>query len=141
MTPWAVAWLALCLALAVHVADEALTDFLSVYNPAVLAIRRRLPFVPLPTFSFRLWLTGLVLGTFLLLGLTPFAARAAAWMAPVSYAFAALMIGNGLLHLAGSLISRRWLPGAISSPVLVAAAVCLLVYTPAGACWIGRTVG
>jgi hypothetical protein len=28
------AWIALCLALAVHVIDETLTDFLSVYNPA-----------------------------------------------------------------------------------------------------------
>ena len=41
------AWVALTLALAVHVADEALTDFLSVYNPTVEAIRARYPWVPL----------------------------------------------------------------------------------------------
>jgi hypothetical protein len=28
------AWLVLCAALAIHVADEALTGFLSAYNPA-----------------------------------------------------------------------------------------------------------
>jgi hypothetical protein len=53
-----IAWLALCIAFAIHVADEALTDFLSVYNPAVRAIRARFPFLPLPTFTFRVWLTG-----------------------------------------------------------------------------------
>ena len=33
------AWPSLCLALAIHVVDEALTGFLSVYNPAVQSIR------------------------------------------------------------------------------------------------------
>lgn len=37
------AWLALAGALAVHVADEALTGFLAVYNPAVLALREFAP--------------------------------------------------------------------------------------------------
>jgi len=61
------AWVALCVALAIHVADEALTDFLSVYNPAVRAIRARFPFLPLPTFTFRIWLGGLIVVTVLLL--------------------------------------------------------------------------
>ncbi len=56
----AAAWVALCLALAVHVADEALTDFLSVYNPAVISIRERLPWLPLPTFTFDVWRGGLI---------------------------------------------------------------------------------
>lgn len=64
-------WIALCLALALHVTDEALTDFLSVYNPTVVAIRQRLPLVPLPTFSFKLWLAGLVTSVILLLALSP----------------------------------------------------------------------
>src|SRR5439155_13684259 len=46
-TRFGVAWVVLCVALSVHVADEALTDFLSVYNPAVRAIRSRFPFLPL----------------------------------------------------------------------------------------------
>ena len=33
------AWILLCLALALHVFDEATTGFLGVYNPTVLAIR------------------------------------------------------------------------------------------------------
>jgi len=43
----------LCVAFGLHVVDEALTDFLSVYNPIVRAVRARLPFLPLPTFTFR----------------------------------------------------------------------------------------
>jgi hypothetical protein len=75
-----IAWVTLCLALAVHVTDEALTDFLSVYNPAVQAIRQKLPFLPLPTFTFELWLTGLILAIILLLLLSSFAFSGARWL-------------------------------------------------------------
>jgi hypothetical protein len=53
-----------------------LTDFLSFYNPIVRAMRAKLPWLPLPTFSFPVWLTGLIMGTILVLSLTPFAWRA-----------------------------------------------------------------
>jgi hypothetical protein len=36
------AWLFLCVAFCAHVADEALTGFLDVYNPTVLAVRAQL---------------------------------------------------------------------------------------------------
>jgi len=39
-----VAWVLLCIATAVQVTDEALTGFLSVYNPAVVALRVKLGF-------------------------------------------------------------------------------------------------
>jgi hypothetical protein len=120
------AWIAACVAFAVHVADEALTDFLSVYNPAVRAIRARLPFLPLPTFTFRVWLSGLVLAVVVLASLTPFAFRGAAWMRPIAYAFGIVMAGNGLLHLAGSAYTRKVIPGTYSAPLLLAAAVYLL---------------
>lgn len=42
------AWVALSRSLAVHVIDGALTNFLSVYNPTVLAIRSRFPFFRCP---------------------------------------------------------------------------------------------
>ena len=41
-----IAWIALCLAFALHVIDEASTGFLSVYNPTVLALRAKLGFWP-----------------------------------------------------------------------------------------------
>ena len=128
------AWLLLCSALAVHVLDEALTDFLSVYNPIVRAIRRRAPFLPLPTFSFRTWIGGLILGTTLMLCLTPFAWHGNGWMTPLSYLFAVLMLANGLMHIAGSLYMKRMMPGVYSAPLLVACSIYLLACAPALTC-------
>src|SRR4029077_18804425 len=45
--PLGVAWIVFCGALALHVTDEALTGFLSVYNPTVLALRQQLGFWPM----------------------------------------------------------------------------------------------
>jgi hypothetical protein len=120
------AWLAFALALAVHVADEAAHDFLSVYNPAVRAIRARLPFLPLPTFSFPVWIGGLCAGIVLLLLLSPLAFAADQRVRMIACALAAIVgIGNGLLHIAASLFKRRWMPGVMSAPLLIAAAVWL----------------
>jgi len=119
------AWLALCAALALHVADEALTDFLSFYNPMVERIRERVPFFPMPTFTFEVWLTGLIVGILLLTALTPFAFRGARWMRPLAYVFAAIMFLNGCGHIFGSVYFARLLPGVYSSPFLLAASVYL----------------
>jgi hypothetical protein len=78
------AWVALCLALAIHVVDEAFTGFLSVYNPAVKALRQRSRFLPLPTFTFKVWLGGLIAAVVLLFALSPFAFGVATWLAPFS---------------------------------------------------------
>ena len=130
MTHLGWAWLALCVALAIHVADEALTDFLSVYNPAVRAIRARLPFLPLPTFTFPVWLAGLVAVTAFLTSLTPAAFRAAPGMRPTADVFGVVMAGNGLLHLGASLYKRRVMPGTYSAPLILAAAIYLLASVP-----------
>src|SRR5437870_2004120 len=79
------AWVLLCLALAVHVTDEASTGFLAVYNPTVVALRARLGFWPMPTFEFREWLTGLVFAVLVLLALSPFAFRGSRWIRPLFY--------------------------------------------------------
>ena len=70
---WGVSWVALTAGFALHVADEAANDFLAVYNPAVRAIRARLPLLPLPTFTFSVWLTGLILAVAILAALSPLA--------------------------------------------------------------------
>ncbi len=120
------AWLALSLSLGLHVADEASHDFLSVYNPTVLAIRRRLPWLPLPTFTFRVWLTGLILAVLLLLCLYPLALRRTRWVVLAAYPLGVLMTFNALQHLAGSWYLGRAMPGVYSSPVLLAASLWLL---------------
>ena len=121
------AWVTLCVALAIHVADEALSDFLSIYNPAVRAIRARFPFLPLPTFTFPVWLGGLIAADLLLLALTPAAFRGAPGMRPAAVAFGIVMAGNGLLHLLGSVYMRRVMPGTWSAPIILAAAIYLLM--------------
>ncbi len=122
---WGRAWVFLCLALAVHVADEALTDFLEFYNPMVLSIRELLPWLPLPTFRFESWLALLVGVIAALLAITPFAFSGAGWMRPLSIAFAGVMTANGLAHLALSVYLGRAAPGAYSSPLVLLAAACL----------------
>lgn len=124
---WGVAWLALTLALAAHVADEAINDFLSLWNPMVESLRARSVFAPFPTFSFEVWLGGLALAVVLLLGLSRWAFRGAAWMVPLSYAFGVIMIGNGLLHVAASFYLARPAPGVYSAPLLAAAGIWLLI--------------
>lgn len=113
-------------AFALHVADEALTDFLGVYNPTVLAIRERYPWVRLPTYTFDVWLTLLILAVSALKALSPLALRGASGLVPVAYIFATIMLLNGLLHLAASIYLGRVMPGAYSSPFLLVAAMYLL---------------
>ena len=121
------AWTALAAALALHVADEALTDFLSVYNPAVRAMRARFPWLPLPTFSFQEWIAGLAALIVFLFALSPFAFRGVRWMAVMAIPFSVLMIANGLGHIGSSIYMGRLMPGVYSSPVLIAASVFALV--------------
>jgi hypothetical protein len=125
-----VAWVVLCVALAIHVSDEALTDFLSVYNPAVRAIRAQFPFLPLPTFTFPVWLGGLIAVTVLLFALSPAAFRGEPELRPGAYLFGIIMAGNGLLHLLGSVYMRRVMPGTWSAPLILAAAIYLLLAVP-----------
>ncbi|HEV2493338.1 MAG TPA: hypothetical protein VG204_09755 [Terriglobia bacterium] len=134
-TKLGIAWVALCLAFVLHVVDESSTGFLSVYNPTVLAIRARLPWFPMPVFEYKEWLAGLIVANVVLLGLSPFVFQGKRWMRPLAYFFAALMLANGLGHTLGTVAGRtvasvrfpRPMPGFYSSPVILAAAIYLLV--------------
>ncbi len=121
------AWVALTLALALHVADEALTDFLSFYNPMVTSLRERWSWFPMPTFTFDVWLTGLIIAVIALLTLSLLVFRGSRAMVYLSYPYGLLMLLNGLGHSMGSIYFGRLLPGVYSSPLLLAASVWLLV--------------
>ncbi|MBI2214708.1 MAG: HXXEE domain-containing protein [Acidobacteria bacterium] len=124
---WRVAWVGLAIALALHVTDEALTGFLPVYNAIVRDVRANYPFVPLPTFTFQVWLTGLVAAVTAMLAVTPFLDSDSRRMRVVSMLLAFVMVGNALGHLGASIYWRRPAPGVYSSPVLLIAAVSLFV--------------
>jgi len=122
-----IAWVAFALALAVHVTDEATHNFLAVYNPSVLAIRARLPFLPIPTFTFGVWISLLIAGIVLLLSLSPLAFRDSDWLRIAAWPLGLIIgIANASLHISSSIYYQRWMPGVYSSPVLLLAATYLL---------------
>ncbi len=129
------AWLFLCLAFAAHVTDEALTGFLSIYNPTVLAVRAQLSWFPMPTFEYRQWLIGLIIANLVLLLLTPFAFRNAQWLRPLAYFYAAVHLLNGTGHTVATIFGRtvasvhfpRPAPGFYSSPLLLAGSIFLFL--------------
>jgi hypothetical protein len=129
------AWVLLCFAFCAHVADEALTGFLGVYNPTVTAMRARLSWFPMPTFEYREWLIGLILANLVLLGLTPFAFRNARGVRPLAYFFAAIMLLNGMGHTLFTVLGRtvasvrfpRPAPGFYSSPFLLITSIYLFM--------------
>jgi hypothetical protein len=128
-------WLALCTAFALHIADEALTGFLDVYNPTVLAMQQRWGWFPMPTFEFREWLVGLIVGCTILACLTPLAFRGVRWLRPLAWVYAAIMLANGLGHTLFTILGRtvasvtfpRPAPGFFSSPLLLAASLWMII--------------
>jgi hypothetical protein len=120
------AWLTLVVILALHVTDEALTDFLSVYNPIVLQLRSAWSWFPMPTFAFGPWLGGLIVLVIVLALLTPGIRAGGGLGTAGSVVFGVLMFMNGVGHLAGSVYFWRWLPGATTAPLLLAGSAWLL---------------
>jgi hypothetical protein len=135
------AWLFLCVAFCAHVADEALTGFLPLYNATVLAMRSEYKWYPMPTFGFREWLIALIVANAVLLLLTPYAFRNAWWLRPLGYVFAVVHLLNGTGHTLATIFGRtvssvsvpRPAPGFYSSPLLLAASIYLLICLKASA--------
>ena len=131
-----IAWIFIWAALGLHVTDEALTGFLHVYNPTVLAMRERLSWWPMPIFTFDVWLAGLIAGIGILVALTPFAFRNAGWLRPIFY-FCAIVLcianacGHTLATILGQTVSTvhftRPAPGFYSSPLLLFAGIYAIV--------------
>lgn len=105
-----------------HVIDEASHDFLAFYNPAVRAMRERIPALPLPTFEYGGWIAVLATVLLALLLLAPWAFRGARWMRPISWVLAILVGTNGLLHFAAALTLKALIPGVLTAPLLLIAA-------------------
>jgi hypothetical protein len=126
---WARAWAALCFAFALHVVDEAANDFLSWYNPNALALRARVPWLPVPVFSFPVWITGLAIAVFGLMALTLLVRRGQGWLVPVAFVYGIIHVANALGHITVSIAGRWFAPGVYSAPALLAAAGWLLYET------------
>jgi hypothetical protein len=120
-------WLAFGYTVALHVLDEAGHDFLAVYIPNALAIRQRLPFLPIPIFTFQSWVGSLLCGLTIWLALTPLAFRGYRWQrwlaVPVSVVAG---IANALGHILSSIYLRRFMPGVFSAPLILFSGIMLL---------------
>lgn len=126
---WAISWACLAGALAIHVADEALTGFLPFYNSIIISLRETYRWLPFPTFTFPVWLGGLIIGVAVLFALTPLVLGGHRWLRGLSYFLAALMIANGIGHISASIWLGEFAPGVYSSPILLAAAIALIITT------------
>lgn len=124
----AFAWLVLSVHIGAHVAEEALTGFLDVWNPVLASLRQRYG-LPLPDVTYGEWLTILIIAVVGLIGVTPLVARGLHGLVPASYALAVLMIANGANHLLSPLYLGRFLPGQFTSPFLILASIWLIVRT------------
>lgn len=128
---WTLGWITLCLVLAAHVVDEALNDFLALYNPVVAGLSERFPWSPFRTFTFEGWLSGLVIVVVVLLALSILVSKGSRWMRPASYVFSAAMLANGVGHTVASFVRGELIAGVYTAPVLIAASIFLLVSVPA----------
>lgn len=89
----------------------------------------------MPTFGSREWLIGLIVGWAILVSLSPLAFHGAAWLRPMAWIYAAIMLLNGLGHTLFTILGRtvstvtfpRPAPGFYSSPFLLAASLWMIV--------------
>lgn len=129
------AWITLCATFALHILDEALTGFLNVYNPTVLALRRTHPWFPVPTFGFQEFLLAMIGISVIVFALSAAFFKQKRWAAPLGYLFAIVNVLNALGHFLGTILGRtvpsvtfsRPAPGFYSSPLLLAASVWVLL--------------
>jgi len=121
------AWVAMVTALALHVVDEALNDFLSFYNPMVQRLREGLGFFPMPTFEFGYWIGGLIGAVVIGYLATLLVAKGVRGIKTVMVVVGALMVLNSVVHLVVSVYFGTLVPGTLSSPLLLVASVFLVV--------------
>ena len=121
------AWIFLVSALAIHVFDEAITDFLPFYNFLVPNLKNRLGFFPMPTFTYEIWLTGLIVAIITGYALIPIVNRGRKLIRIIVLVIGFIMVANSLGHMIGSLYFGKLLPGFWSSPILLAAAIYTIV--------------
>lgn len=122
-----IAWMALVLAFAIHVVEEMATGFLPFYNSLVVSVRESYPAFPMPTFAFPVWLVSLCIALVALLLSSPLVFEGRRFMRPVAYMFGVAMVASAVGHIVGSFYFGTAIPGAYSAPVLLIAAIVLLV--------------
>ncbi len=119
-------WLMMVGAVALHVIDETLTDFLPYYNAQVVTARSRFGFFPAPTFTFSQWIGGLTTAVLVGFAATPFVVRGGRAIRIVCGVLSGLMIANACGHIFGSMYLGYFVPGFWSSPLLAVTSIWML---------------
>ena len=107
-----------------HVADEASTGFLDLYNPAVTAMG-----LPALRFTFPVWITLLALAITGLVILSYWVRRGTWWTVHAGYTSAFLVLANVIAHSSFSIHRHACMSGAYTPSLLVAASLNLGIAT------------
>jgi uncharacterized protein with HXXEE motif len=113
-------WL-LALAQSAHSIEEmraGLYDFMWEATP-----RLGLPRMGMTATTFAVINMGIIA---LLLGLAPFISAHRPWSAVAAWIVSVVEVANGVWHLAGTALFRRYVPGAGTAPLLIAAGIALI---------------
>ena len=128
---WTWAWLTLSLVLALHVAEEVMNGTLAFYRGLSDFVMDYMPFVKLPPFRYEVWLVDLIGASLLLIAMTWLVHRRRGPMRLASYVVATFAAANGMMHILMSMAAQQLLPGVVTSPLILAAALFLLLSIPA----------
>jgi len=119
------AWVALTLALAVHVVESALRDYLSFYNPLAMSLRDMLLWTWMPTFTFAAWIGGWTVILAALFGMAWFAAYGARWVVWAAFAYAEVTFLFAAAKLGFAVYLEKAIPGVYTAPLILAASTWL----------------
>ncbi|MDX1700659.1 MAG: hypothetical protein R3250_08585 [Melioribacteraceae bacterium] len=118
-------WISLTFAFTIHIIDEALNDFLSIYNPIVTNFNESFGFLIFPVFSFSQWLVGLIIANIILYSLSIYAYRNKKWFRYLSFIYSSIMILNAIGHITGSIYLGKSIAGLYSAPLLLVGGIYL----------------
>jgi hypothetical protein len=114
-------WLALTVALTLHVAEGAVRDYLSFYNPLAMSLRDMMLWTWMPTFTFTAWLGGWIAILAVLYGMAWFAAYARGWVIWAAIAYAEVMFLYAAAKIGFALYLEKAIPGIFTAPLVLAA--------------------
>lgn len=127
---WTAAWLVLSLAFALHVADEVLNGTSAFYSNLADFMTNYLPAVRFPAFRPEIWLINLSGAALALIALTWLVYKRRGPMRFASYVFAIFATANAMLHIMVSLAVSQAMPGSLTAPLMLAAALFLFASIP-----------
>lgn len=124
---WTSAWFAACVVLAAHVVDEVVHGSYGLYSDVGWLLDAAAPWLDLPPFREEVWLVNISGALAVLFGLTVLVWLRRGPMAVASFALAAFVTANGVLHLLGAVALGAMIPGTWTAPLMILTGLFLFV--------------